>query len=162
MLCHYDPSREVILYSDASRLKGLRYVIAQVVDGQFKLIKCGSRFLLPAESKYSTTELEFLGIVWGYQKCLTECPHLTGMENFTVITDHRPLHSILNNQTLEQVTSPRIQRLKERLMRYNFTTEWRQGRNHHLPDALSRHPNEKRSEEDKKSINKCPLKLIWW
>ena len=106
MLCHlshYDPSREVILYCDASRLNGLGYILAQVVDGQVKLIKCGSRFLLPADSRYSTTELELLGIVWGIQKCHA---YLAGMENFTVITDHRPLLSILNNQTLEQVTSP--------------------------------------------------------
>ena len=65
MLCHYYPIGEVILYSDASRLNGLGYILAQVVDGQFKLIKCGSRFLLPTESKYSTTEFELLGIVWG-------------------------------------------------------------------------------------------------
>ena len=91
-----------------SRLNGLGYVLAQVVDGLFKLIKCGSRFLYPAESRYSTTELELLGSVWGIQKCHV---YLTGMENFTVITDHRPLLSILNNQTLEPVTSPNIQRL---------------------------------------------------
>ena len=81
------------------------------------------------------------------------------MENFTVITDHRPLLSILNKQTLKQVTSPCIQRLKERLMRYNFATEWRQGRNHHLLDTLSRHPNEKPSEEDEKICKEMSLEI---
>ena len=101
-------------------------------------IKIPTACRIKSLSRYSTTELELLGIVWGIQKCHA---YLAGMENFTVITDHRPLLSILNNQTLEQVTSPRIQRLKERLMRYNFTAEWRQGKNHHFPDALCHYPD---------------------
>ena len=55
--------------------------------------------------------------------------------------------------------SPRIQRLKERLIRYNFTAEWRQVKNHHLPDALSRYPNEKPSEEDEKICKEMSLEI---
>ena len=145
VLGHYDPKKEITLLTDASKLNGLGYAMIQKENGRSKLIKCGSRFLLPVESRYSTTELEFLAIVWAVNKCYI---YLTGLENFTVVTDHRPLISILNKQTLEQISNQRIQRLKEKISRYNLETVWKQGKNHLIPDALSRRPTEKPNEDD--------------
>ena len=41
---------------------------------------------------------------------------------------------------LDEVENPRLQRLKTRLMAYNFTAEWRKGSQNDAPDALSRNP----------------------
>ena len=59
MLCHYDSSRGVILYSDASRLNGLGYVLAQVVDGQSNLSNVD-------QDSYCLQNLDILQLSWNY------------------------------------------------------------------------------------------------
>ena len=51
-----------------------------------------------------------------------------------------PLESILNKQTLDMIDNPRIQRLKEKLGGFTFCTTWQKGKDHVIPDALSRAP----------------------
>jgi hypothetical protein len=63
-----------------------------------------------------------------------------GLPTFTLVVDHQALVPILNNYTLDAVENPKLQRLKERLSPYVFTTMWRKGREHAIPDALSRAP----------------------
>ena len=55
-----------------------------------------------------------------------------------MITDHNPLIPILNNHRLDEIESPRLQRLCTRIMGCNFTAEWLKGSNNSAPDALSR------------------------
>jgi len=74
---------------------------------------------------------------WGISKCKL---FLSGLQHFTVITDHNPLIPILNNHRLDEIENPRLQRLKTRLMAYNFTALWLKGINNNAPDAHSRHP----------------------
>ena len=63
--------------------------------------------------------------------------------------DHRPLVSILDQQTLDEVENPRLQRLKERTLGYIFHTVWRKGKEHQIADALSRAPVSEPSQEDR-------------
>lgn len=71
-------------------------------------------------------ELEMLGVVWALKKCHV---YLAGMRKFKIIVDHKPLESILDKKRLNEVESPRLQRLKEKLLPYgNFVTEWRAGK----------------------------------
>ena len=99
------------------------------------LVQAGSR-LSGAESRYAIIELELLAVTWAIYKCHI---FLAGLPHFTVVTDHRPLVSILNNHRLE-VVNPRLQRLKTRVMAYNFTAEWVKGALNSASDALSRFP----------------------
>jgi len=46
----------------------------------------------------------------------------------------------LDKQTLDCIDNGHIQRLKARLTPYNFTTVWKKGKEHRIPDALSRAP----------------------
>lgn len=152
-LGHFDPSLPVILQTDASRLNGLGYALMQKQDNQIRLIQCGSRFLSPTEARYSTTEIEMLAVVWAIRKCHI---YLMGMKMFTIKTDHRPLISILDKQTLDQLPNPRIQRLREKILIYKFTTEWIRGKDNLITDALSRYPTEypdQEDEEEEKNIN---------
>ena len=92
-------------------------------------------------------ELELLGVKWAMNKCRQ---YLLGLPHFTLVVDHQPLVSILDKQTLDCIDNARLQRLKASLSPYNFTTVWKKGREHRIPDALSRSPVQDPTEEDVK------------
>ena len=137
ILAPFDPKLPTMLQTDASRLKGLGFALLQKHGDDWKLTQAGSRFITDTESRYAMVELELLGVVWAIRKCRT---YLQGMPKFDVVVDHKPLESILNDQTMEMIDNPRIQRLKEKLCGYTFHTIWRKGKDHTIPDALSRAP----------------------
>ena len=82
-------------------------------------------------------ELELLGVKWAMKKCHN---FLFGLPHFQLVVDHLPLVSILDKQTLDCVDNARLQRLKSHTSPYNFTTIWRKGKEHRIPDALSCSP----------------------
>ena len=63
---------------------------------------------------------------------------LVGLQHFQVFKDHNPLIPILNNHRLDEIENPHLQRLRTRIMGYNFTVKWFKGCNNSAPDALSR------------------------
>jgi len=129
--------RTTRLCTDASR-RGIGFVLQQQTPaGKWVLVQAGSRFLSTAESRYAIIELEMLAVVWAASKCKL---FLTGMQHFQVITDHNPLIPILNNHRLDEIDNPRLQRLKMKLMAFNFTAKWCKGNTNRAPDALSRNP----------------------
>ena len=67
---------------------------------------------------------------------------------FKLVVDHQALVTILDKQTLDAVQNPRLQGMKERLMRFNFTTVWNKGKTHAIPNALSRSPVSNPSADD--------------
>lgn len=145
ILAFYDPKLPITVHTDAARLKGLGYACLQLHGKTWRLVQCGSRFLTDTESRYSTIELELLAIVWAMKKCHS---FLAGRDHFDVITDHKPLLSIVNLKSLAEIENPRLQRLKERLIPYSFTLGWKKGSDHAIPDALSRAPTEVGTKED--------------
>ena len=54
--------------------------------------------------------------------------------------NHHPLIPILISHHLDEIENPRLQRMKTRIMAFNFTTEWVKGALNNAPDALSRYP----------------------
>ena len=86
-----------------------------------------------------------VAVVWGMTKCRY---YLMGLSHFDVVIDHRPLVPILNSYTLDAIENPRLQRLKEKIAGYVYTAAWRKGKDHVLPDALSRAPVDKPTPED--------------
>ena len=135
-LSFFDPARSTRLCTDASR-QGLGFVLQQRSGEVWVLVQAGSRFLSDAESRYAIIELEMLAISWAVSKCRL---FLAGLPHFKVVTDHHPLIPILNTHRLDEVENPRLQRLKTRVMGYNFTAQWIKGALNSTPDALSRHP----------------------
>jgi hypothetical protein len=99
VLINFDPSKQTILLTDASRLKGLGFALVhtEVVNGKerIRLVTCGSRSLNPAEKSYAVVELDALAIKYAVEKCRY---YLLGMQKFTVRTDHRPLLGIWGKQ----------------------------------------------------------------
>ena len=98
------------------------------------LVQAGSRFLSEAESCYAIIELEILAVAWAVIKCKI---FLAGLQTFQIITDHNPLIPILNSHHLDEIKNPRLQRLRHRLMAYNFKAVWCKGTAYNAcPEAL--------------------------
>ena len=106
---------ETRLLTDASRLKGLGYALLQSSSEGLSLIQCGSRSLNGAESRYSTTELECLGIYYA----IKECKFFLQGANFTVVTDHQPLVGVFRKH-LAELENMRLLRFRERLTQFSF------------------------------------------
>ena len=103
----------------------------------WRIVQAGSRFLSDTETRYATIETEMLGVTWAVLKCHK---FLAGLPHFQIITDHNPLLAILNQCRLDEIENPRLQRLRTKLMAYNFTAHWQKGALNYAPDALSRYP----------------------
>jgi hypothetical protein len=132
----FDPKLPTELLTDASRLKGLGYALIQRDDGGMRLIKCGSRSLSPAETRYATIELEALAIHWAITSCRF---YLTGGPKFKVVTDHKPLIPMFT-MPLGDVENARVLRYREKTTQLSFEVVWSPGKNHEIADALSRAP----------------------
>ena len=117
------------LQTDASNT-GLGAVLSQTVDGVEQVVSFASRSLSDAEKNYSTTEKEYLAVIWAIQNFRA---YLEGY-HFTVITDHsclKWLHNVKN-------PSGRLARWALSLLEYAYEIVHRKGSSHHVPDALSR------------------------
>ena len=91
-------------------------------------------------------ELELQAVVWAICKCQI---YLQGLPRFDVVVDHKLLELILNNQTIDMIDNPRIQRLKEKVSGYTFQTILKKKeKDHIIPDALSRAPCRDPTQED--------------
>ena len=146
ILAYYDPSRPTALHTDASRLNGLGFLLFQQQnDKSWRVVQAGSRFITETESRYAMVELEMLGVVWATKKCRL---FLSGLPNFEVVVDHKPLIPILNKHAFNEIENPRLQRLRMNLAPYSFTATWKPGKNHNAPDALSRAPVDDPHPED--------------
>ena len=141
VLAHFRTDLPTALWTDASLLNGFGFALMQNHSKEdkedWRLITCGSRFLSGAESRYAAVEAELQAIVWAINKCHV---YLAGLPHFLIISDHKPLKAICNRTNYEANKNPRIQRMLEKLTPYNFTVEWRAGKNHCVADALSRSP----------------------
>lgn len=113
---------------------GLGAVLIQISPDGEKVICYASRSLNRAERNYSTTERECLGVVWAVEKFK---PYLQGT-TFTVLTDHYSL-KWLNN--LKDPTG-RLARWAVRLQQFDYEIIHRKGKEHLLPDLLSRSTEE--------------------
>ena len=124
-----DFTKEFILQTDASNF-GLGAVLSQQHESGEKVICYLSRSLTRQERNFSTTEKELLALLWAIEKLR---PYLEGTE-FTAITDH---YSLLWLNQLEN-PSGRLARWSVRLQQYKFKILHRKGKEHVVPDALSR------------------------
>ena len=73
--------------------------------------------------------------------------YLYGLQHFIVESDHKPLVPIINSKSLSDL-SPRLQKLRMRLLKYNFTVQYVKGSDMIDADALSRNPASKPSKND--------------
>ena len=129
-LAYFDRNAEKTkLITDASPV-GLGAVLTQVQGGCERVVAYASRSLADVERRYSQTEKEALGLVWG---CERFHMYLYGVE-FTLLTDHKPLEVIYSTSSR---TSARIEHWVLRLQPYKFTVQYVPGKQN-IADPLSR------------------------
>ena len=137
VVIHFDQNLPVTILTNASRLHGLGYAMGHFVNGRFRIVACGSKSLTPTQQRYATIELECLGVHFAVYKCSFYL--LKGAPSFNVVMDHKPLEGIFTNDLFD-IGNPRLQRIREKLLEYNFTVTWVPGKGHLIADALSRAP----------------------
>ena len=147
-LAYYERNRPTAVITDWSK-EGLGFVILQqhcgcvTTDVPFcckdgwRLALCGSRHLTPAETGYAPVEGEALAVAWCLHKARL---FLLGCPNLTLVTDHRPLVGLLGDKALADISNPRLFRLKERTLIYQFTIRYLPGKKNCAADFLSRYP----------------------
>jgi transposase InsO family protein len=126
-----DLNHPFVIQADASE-SGLGAVLLQEKDGIRYPVWFASRSLKPAETRYSTSEKECLGVLWAIEKFrgFVEYSH------FIVETDHQAL------QWLQRVKEPsgRLARWFFTLQMYDFEVRYRPGKSPAMrgADAMSR------------------------
>ena len=144
----FDINRRTCLQTDWSR-EGIGYLLLQqhcscpptsaptcCPDG-WHLVFAGSRFTTEPESRFAPTEGECLAVSWSLdsaQMFVLRCKELI------IVTDHKPLLGILNNREINTINNPRLQTLKEKTLKYNFTVQYCPGKWQRGADSVSRYP----------------------
>ncbi|XP_061745073.1 uncharacterized protein K02A2.6-like [Nerophis ophidion] len=137
VVTHFDPSLPIQLACDAS-MYGVGAVISHLMpNGVERPIAFASRTLNKAETNYAQIEREALSIVYGVHKFHQ---YLYGRQ-FTLLTNHRPLTTILGSHTgLPSLAASRMQRWALLLSAHSYDINYRKADLHGNADALSRLP----------------------
>lgn len=124
-----DFTQPFTIQADASD-KGVGAVITQGEGDEERVIAYFSKKLEPAQTLYTTTEKECLAVILAIQqfRCYIEG------DRFKVITDHASLKWLRNLKD----PSGRLGRWALFLQQYDYEIVHRKGKDHVVPDALSR------------------------
>lgn len=123
-----------ILSTDASNY-AIGSVLSQVQNGKERVIAYTSHVLTRTEKKWSTYDKELWAIVWSVR----HFRHYLSCNQFTIITDHRPLLSLRKLDVTHDPTGRRGRWALE-LDPYQWTIKHKEGKKHTNVDAMSRIP----------------------
>jgi len=134
ILAHFNPTRPVILETDASDCAIGAVLSQRGNDNRLHPVAFHSRKFQPTEINYDIHDKELLAIVDAFKHWLRYCE---GAENqIQVFTDHHNLEYF----TTTKVLNRRQARWAEQLAGINFRIYYRPGTQNGKPDALSRRP----------------------
>ncbi|KAG7312060.1 hypothetical protein JYU34_001506 [Plutella xylostella] len=128
VLQNFDPKLPIVIQCDTSK-DGLGCCLLQ----NDKPVCFASRSLTSAERNFSQIEKELLSVVWATRKFHY---YIYG-QKCIVLNDHKPLESLLKKH-IHEVPSPRLQRLKLKLLRYDLEFKYLKGKLMYIADLLSR------------------------
>lgn len=128
VLSFFNPRLPVEIETDASK-GGLGACLLQ--NGH--PVAFASRSLTATEQRYAIIEKEALGILFAVQKFHY---FIYGLKDIKITTDHSPLVSIFKKDLIS--ITPRLQRIRLRLLQYNLTLNYKPGKYMFVSDTLSR------------------------
>ena len=168
-LIHHDPGKILWIDLDASKEFGFGVIIFHTAankalsEGHWPFttlvqpILFFFRLLTSAERNYWPTELEIAGFVWVVKKVR----HIIKLSKSSVIiqTDYSAIINILQQSSITSTTSTmrlnlRLVRASQFLQQFKLDVRYKPGKEHIIPDALSRlasanrHPDPEHSELD--------------
>jgi len=137
VLAHFNPKLPLVLATDASSY-GVGAVLShRYPDGSERVIQFASQTFSNVQLKYSQIDKEAFAIIFGVKKFVQ---FLYG-NNFTLITDHKPLVQIFSpSQSLPIYSAMRMQHYAIFLQGFNYKIEYRSSEKHANADCLSRLP----------------------
>ena len=151
----FDLKRKTCLRSDWSK-QGIGFYLSQkhcscnsnlpnCCEDGWRITLCGSRFLKKSEERYAPIEGEALAVAWA----LEQTKYFTmGCDDLLVVVDHKPLTKLLGDRSLNEITNPRLFRIKQRTLPWVYEIAWLPGKGNDFSDAASRHPHERLTESE--------------
>ena len=137
VLTHFDDRLPLVLACDASPYGLGAVLLHQLPNGEEKPVGFASRTLTKAETNYSHLDKEGLAIIFGVKKFHQ---YIHG-RRFEIKTDHKPLtHIFSETRATPMMASGHIQRWALILGGYDYTIQYKEGKNMANADALSRLP----------------------
>ena len=106
-------------------------------SGHWKTTFAGSRFTTPAQSRYAPIEGEALALLQALGSCRM---FVMGCPDLLVAVDHQPLTRIFNNRDLNEISNPRLLKMKEKTLLYRFRIMSIPGIKNEGANAMSRLP----------------------
>jgi len=155
----FDPTKEMIIYSDAAR-KGLGFILIQPTEDKkrpYNLIQAGSTHLTETEERYSIFQIELLAIVYTLTKCRHYC--LMAPNPIKIYTDHMSLKAI-QTKDFDKVTCTRELRMLDKIQAYNYEVYHVAAKDNIAADALSRNPTETFNLSDINQNQKHHIKYV--
>jgi hypothetical protein len=144
----FDPTRRTALMPDWSKT-GIGFWLLQkhcecsnaspgcCQDG-WKITLASSRFLSSAERNYAPVEGEALGVAWSLEQTRF---FTMGCDDLLLVVDHKPLVKLLGDRQLDEIVNPRLFRIKQRTLMWQYQIEYQPGKTNNVADAISRRPN---------------------
>lgn len=146
-LAHFDYKNKIIIQADASSYGLGSALLQEDKTGKREVVAYAYRTLSPAEQRYSQIEKEALALAYASEHFKE---YIIGID-VVLETGHKPLLQILQSKPLDELT-PRLQRIRLRLMRYNYKVTFVPGKQLVLADCLSRSPVDE-FEKDKDDLS---------
>ena len=150
----FEINRQTCLTTDWSK-EGLGFTLLQkhctcptvnplCGNGHWKTAFAGSRFTTPAQSRYAPIEGEALALLHALSSCRM---FVMGCPNLLVAVDHQPLTRIFNNRNLNEISNPRLLKMKEKTLMYRFRIMSIPGIKNEGANAMSRLPLDTSSDQ---------------
>ena len=130
-----------VLVSNTSNI-GCSAALYQKQNSKYHLIVYYSKKLLEAVERYSISELELTGVMAN----VVAFKHLLRNANFHVYCDHSALVHILKAK--RELPTLRLKKLIENLSEYKFDIYFLKGKEMHISEFLSRHPDDENSPNE--------------
>ena len=130
-----------VLVSDTSKI-GCGAALYQKQRGKYHLVAYYSKRIPEAVANYSISELELTGVMAN----VAAFKHLLRNANFHVYCDHSALVHILKAK--REPPTLRLKKLIENLSEYKFDIYFLKGKEMHISDFLSRHPDDEDSPNE--------------